>query len=88
MNYDKIYPTIDLHGEYAFSAKYLTEEFINDNIILQNKKLCIIHGISGGIVKKSVYDVLKKDKRIKSYKTDLFNPGCTIVEIKEDLWEN
>ncbi len=88
MNYDKIYPTLDLHGEYAFSAKYLTEEFINDSVHLKNKKVCIIHGLGEGIVKKAVYEVLKKDKRLKSFETDILNPGCTIVEIKEELWEN
>lgn len=84
MNYDKLYPTLDLHGEYSFSAEYLTKEFINDNIHLKNKVLCIVHGIGTGIVKKSVHNVLKKDKRIKTYKVDFMNPGCTIVEIKEE----
>ena len=83
MNYDKIYPTLDLHGEYTFSAKILTKEFINDNITLKNGKLCIIHGIGSGKVKDAVFEVLKEDKRIKSYKVDMMNPGCTIVEIKE-----
>ncbi len=88
MDLDKMYPTIDLHGEYAFSAKYLTEEFINDNIHLKNKKFCIVHGIGEGILKNTVHDLLKHDKRIKSYKIDFMNPGCTLVELKEDLWEN
>ena len=42
---------VDLHGEYAFSAKFLTNDFINDNIYLQNKTLCILHGIGEGILK-------------------------------------
>jgi len=79
------YPTIDLHGEYAFSARELTKEFINDNILLKEKKLCIIHGIGQGILKKTVHEVLKQDKRIKKYYIDFMNPGCTIVEIKEEL---
>ena len=87
MNYDKLYPTLDLHGEYMFSAEVLTKEFINDNIILKNKKLCIIHGLGEGKVKEAVHEVLKHDKRIKSYKVDFMNPGCTIVEIKEDINE-
>ena len=87
MNYDKIYPTLDLHGEYAFSAEVLTKEFINDNISLGNKKLCIVHGIGEGILKDTVHKVLKEDKRIKSYKVDFMNPGCTIVEVKEDVNE-
>lgn len=85
MNYDKIYPTLDLHGEYSFSAEYLTKEFINDNIALGNKKICIVHGNGKDILRKTVHEVLKKDKRIKSFKRDYFNQGCTIVEIKEDL---
>ena len=88
MDYTKIYPTLDLHGEYAFSAKYLTDEFINDNIHLKNKMICIMHGIGEGILRKSVHEVLAKDKRVKSYKIDFENPGCTIVELKEELWEN
>ncbi len=87
MNYDKLYPSLDLHGEYAFSASVLTKEFIDDNIKLKNKKLCIIHGIGEGILKKAVHEVLKNDRRIKSYKVDFMNPGCTIVELKEDFDE-
>ena len=88
MDYTKIYPTLDLHGEYSFSVGYLTNEFINDNICLKNKMICIMHGIGEGIVKSSVHNYLKNDRRVKSYKVDILNPGCTIVELKEDLWEN
>ena len=84
MNYDKIYPTLDLHGEYAFSAEILTKEFINDNINLRKRHLCIIHGIGEGILKNTVHKVLKNDKRILKYYVDFFNPGCTIIEIKEE----
>lgn len=87
MNFDKVYPTIDLHGEYAFSAKELTREFINDNIALKKQKMYIIHGIGKGIVKDAVHDVLKHDKRVQSYKIDFMNPGCTIVELKEGIYE-
>ena len=87
MNYDKLYPTIDLHGEYAFSAKVLTKEFINDNISLKKKKLCIIHGIGSGILKKTVHELLKNDQRIAKYYVDFMNPGCTIVEVKKEYYE-
>ena len=84
MNYDKIYPTLDLHGEYGFSASVLTGEFINDNISLHNETICIIHGIGKGIVKKAVHEVLKNDKRIEKYYVDFINPGCTIIKIKKE----
>jgi len=76
-------PELDLHGEYSFSSEVLVKEFINDNITLHNKKICIVHGIGEGILKKTVHEVLKNDKRIEKYYIDFFNPGCTIVEIKE-----
>ncbi len=85
--FDSIYPKLDLHGEYSFSAEVLTKEFIDDNIKLKQKKLCIIHGIGEGILKNTVHDVLKKDKRIKRYYIDFMNPGMTIVEIKEEYYE-
>lgn len=81
---NNIYPSIDLHGEYAFSAKVLIKEFINDNIILKNKKMCIIHGNGKGILKTTVHELLKDDKRVKNYYQDFMNPGCTIVELKEE----
>ena len=82
---NEFYPSIDLHGEYAFSAKELTKEFLDDSIILKNKKICIIHGIGEGILKNTVHEILKHDKRIKNYYIDFMNPGCTIVEFKEEI---
>ena len=82
---NELYPSIDLHGEYAFSAKELTKEFLDDSIILKNKKICIIHGIGEGILKNTVHEILKHDKRIKNYYIDFMNPGCTIVEFKEEI---
>ena len=87
MNYDKIYPTIDLHGEYAFSAEILTKEFINDNINLGKNKLYIIHGIGKDILKDAVHKILKSDKRIERYYIDFLNPGMTIVEIRKEYYE-
>ena len=82
---NEFYPSIDLHGEYAFSARELTKEFLNDSIILKNKKICIVHGIGEGILKNTVHEILKHDKRIKNYYVDFMNPGCTIVEFKEEI---
>ena len=73
---------LDLHGEFKGSAEMLTKEFLNDSISLKRKKVSIIHGRSGGVLKNTVHEILKKDKRVKSYKVDFFNTGCTIVEFK------
>ncbi|MGM9879566.1 MAG: Smr/MutS family protein [Bacilli bacterium] len=74
-------PTLDLHGENRYSAIVLTEEFINNNLKLGNKLIVIIHGIGEGILKENIHKFLKTKKGVKSYKTDIFNPGTTIVEL-------
>jgi len=75
-------PTLDLHGEYKDSALILTKEFINDNILLKNEYICIIHGIGGDILRKNIHEYLKKEKLVKDFKRDFFNRGCTIVKLK------
>lgn len=85
MIYDIFYknlPCVDLHGYDRESARVKIEDFIRENILLKNKKIIIIHGIGQGIVKESVYKVLKRNKSVVSYEIDIYNPGCTIVEIR------
>lgn len=74
-------PSIDLHGEDRVNARIMTEEFINDNVKLRNKKILIIHGKGSGIVKNEVYNLLKNSSRVKEYKLDMFNDGATVVEL-------
>lgn len=75
------YPKIDLHGYDRESARVATNDFIDENIILKNDTIVIIHGIGSGIVKESVHDTLKHNKQVLEYKTDNFNHGCTIVKL-------
>lgn len=74
-------PTLDLHGENRYNALVLTEEFIKDNLRLGNKLIIIIHGIGQGILKENIHKFLKTKKEVKVYKTDIFNPGVTIIEL-------
>ena len=79
------YPKIDLHGYDRDSARLATLDFVSDNIMLGNDTIVIIHGIGLGILKKEVHDTLAKNKYVMEYKTDNFNPGCTIVKLKKDI---
>lgn len=85
MEYDifiKNYPHIDLHGYDRESARVATNDFILENLILGNRKVVIIHGIGSGIVKQSVHKALSLNKNVLDYKTDNFNPGITIINLK------
>lgn len=74
-------PTLDLHGEDRIGAKIKVETFLNDNYKLGNDEIAIIHGVGKGILKKEVFNMLKKDKRIEEFGLDYFNEGCTLVKL-------
>ena len=78
-------PTIDLHGFDMESARVATNDFINDNIIMKNNKILIIHGKGKGLVKKAVHNQLKIHKKVIKYYTDNLNDGVTIVYLNVDI---
>ena len=74
-------PHLDLHGEDRDSARILVEEFLNDNYKLKKMNVVIVHGIGEGVLKKTVHDTLKRNIKVKAYKLDNFNLGCTLVSM-------
>ena len=75
------YPSIDLHGIDRDYSKILVRDFTNDQYFLKEEYILIIHGIGTGIVKKAVHEELRINKKVKDFKLDNFNPGCTIVKL-------
>ena len=75
------FPKIDLHGYDRDSARMATLDFINENLILGNDTIVIIHGIGEGVVRREVHETLKSNKNVIEYKMDNFNSGCTIVKL-------
>ena len=45
-------PTLDLHAFDRDTARVKILEFINDNLILKNEIICIVHGIGSGVLIK------------------------------------
>ncbi len=80
--YSKSMPELDLHGEDRVGASIKIKKFIEENIILKNKEFAIVHGIGKDILRKTTWEILKKDKRISEFCMDPFNSGCTLVRLK------
>ncbi len=76
-------PTLDLHGMDREYAKFLINEFIQDQYHMKNQKVIIIHGNGTGILKKTTQETLKKNKIVENYKIDNFNCGQTIVLLRK-----
>ena len=75
-------PSIDLHGLDRDTARVKVLEFINDNRIMKNDIICIVHGVGSGVIKKEIHNLLKNNKLVIDYKLFYNNSGCTIVKIK------
>jgi len=75
-------PSIDLHGFDRDSARVKVLEFINDNRLMKNEIICIVHGVGSGIIRNEIHSTLKKNKNVLEYKIFYNNVGCTIAKIK------
>lgn len=76
-------PTLDLHGEIRDSTRVLVKEFINDNYVLKNIKIVIVHGVGTGALKEETYKILKESKLVDDYHLNHYNAGCTLVYLKK-----
>jgi len=76
-----ILPTIDVHGYTRDMIKCILNEFIVDNLKLNNKKIVIIHGKGKSILKDEIHYLLSIDKRVNKHYLDMFNIGQTIIEL-------
>lgn len=77
------YPTIDLHGLDSDYASIIVKEFINDYHKMRKSHIVIIHGVGTGILRRRIHEDLKRNKKVKSYKLDIFNEGQTLVELNK-----
>ena len=75
-------PKLDLHGEIVAMVEVLVNSFINDNILLKNEYIIIIHGKSTHILTGEVNKVLKNNKNVLEFRRNNWNLGETIVKLK------
>lgn len=75
-------PTLDLHGLDEKSAILATADFIRDHLKMGNPFVVIVHGVGTGALRRAVSSFLKTNSNVLAFKVSNFNPGCTIVQIK------
>ena len=75
-------PHLDLHGYDRTGAMAMVKMFIDENLKIDNKRIIVVHGKGSGILKSSVHEYLKSDKRVLDYKINNYNDGETIINLK------
>ena len=76
-------PILNVHGETRDTVVFVLEDFINDNFKLQKEYIGVVHGRSSDILKIKIHELLKKNKKVDSFRVDIFNPGLTIIKLKK-----
>ena len=75
-------PSIDIHGYDRNGGVAMIKNFIDNQIRIGKKQVRIVHGKGEGILKQATHEYLRKDKRVESFKLNIFNDGETIVNLK------
>ena len=75
--------SLDIHGFDRDYARIKINEFIQDNFVMKNEFIVIVHGVGSGILKQETLDTLKKNKKVEEYQLFKGNIGCTIAKIKK-----
>ncbi|MBQ4290802.1 MAG: endonuclease MutS2 [Clostridia bacterium] len=78
-------PELDLRGEYPEDAWLHTDRYLDDAVLSGIRSVTLIHGKGTGALRKALWDRLKRDARVKSYRAGSFGEGdygVTVVELK------
>jgi len=76
---------IDLRGMDSIEAVMTAEQYIDNAVMGKMSSVTIIHGKGTGVLRKSIHEMLKKNKAVKSFRLGTFGEGetgVTIVELK------
>ena len=77
-------PHLDIHGYDRYGAIAMVKNFIDNHVRIGAKKIVIVHGKGEGILKQATHEYLRKDKRVLGFKTNNYNNGETIVDLKQE----
>lgn len=76
---------LDLRGERYEDALIRTEKYLDDAVLANYPRVNIIHGKGTGALRQGIQSMLKKDRRVKSYRFGEAGEGgygVTVVELK------
>jgi DNA mismatch repair protein MutS2 len=76
---------LDIRGEKPEAAEFQIIKFLDDAYQSSLERVEILHGKGTGVLKKTVWDILKHHEKVKGFNfaaIEFGGEGITIVEIK------
>ncbi len=78
-------PEIDLRGELGDDAWFLLDKYIDSALMVKMETVRVIHGKGTGALRKRIWQELKNDRRVKSFRSGAYGEGdmgVTVIELK------
>lgn len=78
-------PELDIRGQLGDDGWFITDRYLDEAGVAGVKTVTIIHGKGTGALRNAIWNRLKKDRRVKSYRPGQFGEGdygVTVVELK------
>ncbi len=78
-------PEIDLRGELADDAWFMLDKYLDSALVVKMSTVRVIHGKGTGALRKRIWQELKNDRRVASYRAGAYGEGdmgVTVIELK------
>ena len=78
-------PELDIRGMYGDDACFMLDKYLDDAALAGIHTVRIIHGKGTGALKAAVWQFLRGDRRVESYRLGAFgegDAGVTVIEVK------
>lgn len=78
-------PELDVRGFIGEDAVFMVDKYLDDAHIAGIKSVTVIHGKGTGALRQAIWNALKKDNRVSSYRAGQYGEGdygVTVIELK------
>jgi DNA mismatch repair protein MutS2 len=72
--------SLDLHGKTAAEAVDALDAFVSDALLAGLSDARVIHGRSGGTLRRAVHARLRQLTPVRAFRVDPRNPGVTLIQ--------
>ncbi|MBQ3040918.1 MAG: endonuclease MutS2 [Clostridia bacterium] len=77
--------SLDVRGKNVEEAWMDVDKYLDEALVYGVKSVTIVHGKGTGMLRKGLWELFRKDKRIKSYRNGEYGEGdfgVTVIELK------
>ena len=78
-------PEIDVRGEIGEDAWFMIDKYLDEAQVASIHSVTIIHGKGTGALRAAIWNHLKKDSRVSTFRAGVYGEGdygVTVVELK------